>query len=235
MECYSKCLKIKIFISMGLLSVPLFCMTAGAIDLKSEMDKVNYSVGYQIGEDFNKQGITCKPEAVLRGIQDALDKNKPLLTKEEMDSVLVDLKKKILADEKAAVKKAAAEKRKADGAFLEKNAKVKGVTVLSSGVQYKVLKEGAGKKPAKNDEVRIHYRISRIDGKELASTYVGGKPRIYQLSKAMPGLQEVLLLMNEGSKWQVVLPPTATGARDAMDDAGVLIYDMELISIIPAK
>jgi len=234
MMYYSKCLKIKIFSPIVFLSVPMFCMTAGAIDLKSETDKVNYSVGYQIGEDFKKQGISYKPEAVLQGIQDAIDK-KPLLSREEMDSVLVNLKKKILADEKAAVKKAAAEKYKADEAFLEKNAKVKDVTVLPSGVQYKVLKQGTGKKPAKNDEVRIHYRISRIDGKELASTYVGGKPRIYQLSKAMPGLQDVLLLMNEGSKLQVVLPPTATGARDAMDDAGVLIYDMELISIIPAK
>jgi len=167
----------------------------------------------------------------VQGIRDALKKNEPLLSREQMNTTLVNLKKKIVADQQQSDKKAGA-------AFLADNAKQKGVTVLPSGVQYKVLKEGSGKKPTLKDEVKVHYRITRVDGKELGSTYVGGKPRTYPVAKAIPALQEVLPLMAEGAKWQIVLPPAgASGGRDRdpLDDVGVLIYELELINVKPAQ
>lgn len=90
--------------------------------------------------------------------------------------------------------------------------------------------------PTLKDEVKVHYRISRIDGKELGNTYDAGIPRTVSVAKAMPALQEVLPLMAEGSKWQVVIPTgTASGNKEPLDDQGVLIYDLELVSVIPAK
>lgn len=195
--------------------------------LTTDAERINYSVGYQIGGDFSRQGVELDPDALVQGIQDALKKNSPLLPQAEMNATLVGLKKKIVADQKTMDAKASA-------VFLAENARQKGVTVLPSGVQYKVLKDGSGKKPTLKDEVKVHYRITRVDGKELGSTYVGGKPRTYTVAKAIPALQEVMPLMEEKAKWQIVIPPSAqTGSResDPLDDMGVLIYELELLSV----
>jgi FKBP-type peptidyl-prolyl cis-trans isomerase FklB len=217
---------------IGLLLLSGLCQAADKKELKNETEKINYSVGYQIGSDFKAQGVELAPDALVQGIQDALKKKEPLLSQEQMNATLVDLKKKIVADQQEVKRKAAAENRKAGDAFLVENAKQKGVTVLPSGVQYKVLKEGSGKKPTLKDEVKVHYRMTHVDGREIGNTYVGGKPRTYPVGKAIPGLKEVLLLMPEGSKWQIALPTaTAAGGRDPIDDMGVLIYEMELLSV----
>lgn len=226
-------------IFIGFVVVAVFfdiCSAAGTVELKTDVDKINYSVGYQIGGDFKSQEVELNPDALVQGIRDALYNTTPLLSRDQMNETLVELKRKILAEQLAQDKKAAAENRKASSAFLAENAKQKGVTVLPDGVQYKILKEGTGKKPTLKDEVNIHYRITRVDGKEIGSTYGGDKPKSYPVAKAIPGLKEVMLLMPEGSKWQIVLPTSvASGGRDPLDDMGVMIYEMELLSVIPAK
>jgi FKBP-type peptidyl-prolyl cis-trans isomerase FklB len=225
-----------LFSVIGLVLMPGVGLTADKVELKNEFDNINYSVGYQIGGDFKAQGVELNPELLVQGVRDAINKNTPLLSQEQMNTTLGDLKKKIVTDQKAQEKQAAAENRRASAAFLAENAKQEGVTVLPSGVQYKVLRAGSGKKPTLKDEVTVHYRITRVDGKEVSSTYVGGKPRTYLLAKAIPGLQEVLTLMAEGAKWQIVLPGgTASGGRDPLDDMGTMIYEMELLSVSPAK
>jgi FKBP-type peptidyl-prolyl cis-trans isomerase FklB len=219
-------------ILIGFLALVLLsgvCFAADKKEFKNETERINYSVGYQIGGDFKSQGVELDPEALVQGIRDALKKNEPLLSQEQMNTILVNLKKKILVDQQESNKKAGA-------AFLTENAKQKDVTVLPSGIQYKVLKKGSGKKPTLKDEVKVHYRITRVDGKEIGSTYVGGKPRTYPVAKAIPGLQEVLPLMAEGAKWQIVLPTaTASGGHEPMDDMGVLIYELELINVKTAQ
>jgi FKBP-type peptidyl-prolyl cis-trans isomerase FklB len=220
---------------IGLLLLSGLCLAADKKELKSETERINYSVGYQIGGDFKSQGVELDPDSLVQGIRDALKKKEPLLSQEQMNATLVDLKKKIVADQQTAEKKTAVENRKASAAFMAENAKRTGVTVLPSGVQYKVLKEGTGRKPTLKDEVKVHYRMTQVDGKELGNTYVGGKPRTYPLQKAMPGLQEVLQLMPEGAKWEIILPTAATGGHELLDDKGVLIYEMELISVKTAQ
>jgi len=210
------------------------CQAAEKTELKTESEKINYSVGYQIGGDFRSQGVELDRDALVKGIEDAIRKNNPLLTQEEMNATLVGLKKKIVADQQEKEKRTAAENRKAGAAFLEENAKQQGVTVLPSGVQYRILKKGSGKKPTLKDDVTVHYRITRVDGKELTNTFTGGTPRTSAMSKAIPALQEVLPLMAEGSKWQIVIPPASHAGsrdRDPLDDMGVLIYELELVSV----
>lgn len=203
------------------------CSSPATIGLKDEADKINYSVGYQIGGDFKDQGVEARPDAATQGIRDAVNNTPPLMSKGEMDATLISLKKKIVSEQRSRETKAGAD-------FLARNAKQKDVTVLPSGIQYKVLRPGTGAKPTLTDKVKVHYRISKIDGTELGSTYVGGKPRWLSMSSALPGLQEVLQLMEEGAKWQVALPTrTASGGREPMDDMGVLVYEIELLSIKP--
>jgi len=222
--------------TLGLLLIPGVGLAADKAALKTETGKINYSVGYQIGGDFKVQGVELDPEALVQGIQDAIKQNKPKLTQDEMNSLLVGLKKKIMAEQQLKEKQAKADYRQASAAFLKENAKKEGVTVLPDGVQYKVLMAGNGKKPTLKDEVKVNFRVYRVDGKEIGNTYDSGIPRTMALSKALPGLREVLQLMPEGSKWQIVMPSTvASGGRDSMEDLGAVIYEMELISVIPAK
>jgi FKBP-type peptidyl-prolyl cis-trans isomerase FklB len=217
------------YLSIAAYSLFLFCGACAATsraDIKNEADKINYSVGYQVGGDLKSQGIDLNSEVFVQGIRDVLSNTPPRLSKSEMDTTLIALKRKIVADERAKVKQAGV-------TFLAENAKKNDFTVLPSGVQYKVLHPGSGKKPTLNDQVKVHYRITRADGTEIGSTY-GSKPRTLLLSKTIPGLREVLLLMEEGAKWQVVIPTgTAAGGKEPMDDMGVLIYDLELLSVLP--
>ncbi|MCM2265899.1 MAG: FKBP-type peptidyl-prolyl cis-trans isomerase [Desulfuromonadales bacterium] len=193
----------------------------------TEAGKVSYSVGYQVGGDFQRQGWEIDSDALVQGIRDAISKSEPQLSQAEMNATLMNLKKKLVAEQQSA-------KKQSDAAFLTANAKQPGVTVLPSGVQYRVLQEGSGRKPAAQDSVSLIYRVSRADGTQIGSTEPG-KPKSYPVAKAVPGLQEVLQLMAEGAKWQIVIPPgLATGDREPLDDMGVIIYDLELVSVQPA-
>lgn len=205
-----------------------FAWAGDRVKLKSEMDNINYSVGYQIGGDFKRQGLELNPEALVQGIRDAIENTEPLISHEQMQTTLVNLKKKLVAEQQGA-------RRQADAAYLAENAKKEGVSVLPSGVQYRVIRKGSGKKPTPQDSVTIHYRVTRSDGVQIGSTETGN-PKTYPLAKAIPGLQEVFPLMEEGAKWQIVIPPSqASGDRDPLDDLGVVIYELELVSVQQSK
>jgi len=215
---------------LGVLLVSGACLAADKMELKDETDRINYSIGYQIGGDFLRQGWKINPEILNQGIRDAVDRNSPLMSPEQMNAILVSMKKKLVADQKEAA-------QKADAAFLAENAKKEGVIVLPSGVQYKVIKEGTGNKPTLSDNVTIRYRVSRAGGQELATGSPTTEPKTYPIKKALPGLQEALQLMKEGSTWQIVLPPgPALGTQgEAMENMGVLVYELELISVQSGK
>ncbi|WP_298267778.1 FKBP-type peptidyl-prolyl cis-trans isomerase [Geobacter sp.] len=201
----------------------------------SEQDRLSYSIGYQVGSDFRHQGVDLTPEVVLQGLTDGLKENRSAIPLDEMRTILVDLKKKIVAGQTEQMKRLAARYRDEAQKFLTENARKEGVRTLESGLQYKVLKEGSGRKPTLKDTVTINYRATLTDGTEFDSTYRDGKPRSLPLGKVIPGLQEALPLMAEGAKWQLFLPP-----RLAFDDRGPLadravIYELELISVEPPK
>lgn len=222
----------KFFNLFMLLATSSFCVScSGAVGsvLRDEADRVNYSVGYQVGGDFKSQGVEPRSEAMTRGFLDAASGAAPIIPKGEMDTTLTALKKKIVQHQMAEV-------RRANADFMAENAKRADVTVLHSGVQYRVITPGTGKKPNPDDQVKFHMRVSRPDGTVLGSTYEANTPRTIQVSKAMPGLRDVLLLMNEGSKYQVVLPAGKSAvSREPIDDMGVLVYEIELLQVEPSS
>lgn len=216
---------------LSLFLIPGICLAADKIEIKTEMDKINYSIGYQMGGDFQRQGWKYNAEIMNRGILDATgNQTKPLMSTDEMNAVLIGMKKQLVADQQTTA-------RQADALFLAENAKKEGVIVLQSGVQYKIIKEGSGKKPTLQDNVNIRYKVSRPGGKDIATGYPTTEPKIYPMKKALPGLREVLQLMKEGSIWQIVLPPgPAMGMKsEAIEKAGILVYEMELVSVGPNK
>ncbi len=117
--------------------------------------------------------------------------------------------------------------------------KKKGVTTLPSGLQYKVIKAGTGKKPKATDTVTVHYQGTLTDGKEFDSSYRRGQPVTFPVNGVIPGWTEALQLMEEGAKWQIFIPSSlAYGDRGAGRDIGphaTLIFEIELVSIQEQK
>jgi len=129
-----------------------------------------------------------------------------------------------------------AEKNQKEGAaFLAANAKKAGVKSTPSGLQYLVIKEGAGKKPTAADAVTVHYRGTLINGSEFDSSYKRNQPATFPLNQVIKGWTEGVQLMKEGGKYRFFIPSElAYGSRGAGGLIGpnaTLIFEVELISV----
>ena len=199
-------------------------------DLKDRKDRISYSVGFQIGGDLKKEKTDIDSQAFLKGVKDALGGTNPDINPQEMNSMLVDMKKKIISRQKFE-KLEMKEQRLGEGKkFLAENAKKKGVVSLPSGLQYKVINEGNGRKPGPTDEVTIHYRGTLIDGSEFVNSYRKGKPETFYVNGVIPGLTEAFQLMKEGDKWQLFISADLAFRRGMLANRTVL-YVLELISV----
>ena len=120
-------------------------------------------------------------------------------------------------------------------AFLAENAKKEGVKTIPSGLQYRVLKEGTGKKPSKTDNVVVHYKGTLIDGREFDSSYKRGQPAEFPVGGVIKGWTEALQLMPEGSKWMLYIPWNlaygAEGRGGLIGPHETLVFEVELLSI----
>ena len=204
--------------------------------LTTEKDKLSYAMGMDLGAQLKTRSVEIDPAVFGRGLADALAGGKTLLTEEEAKAVITELQKAMMVKQAEAAR-LAGEKNKADGeAFLAANKAKEGVVTLPSGLQYKVLKAGDGRKPTEADTVECQYRGSLVDGTEFDSSYRRGQPVTLKVKGGViPGWAEALLLMPVGSKWQLFLPPQlAYGARAAGAAIGpnaTLVFEMELVSI----
>ena len=219
---------------LGITLITTPCLAAKHIEIKSHEEKVNYSVGYQIGTDFKNQEVALKADVLVQGINDAIN-GKLSMSQEDMHRTLIDLKKNIVSQQTARNEATNAALRKEGATFLAENAKKEGVVVLPSGLQYKVIREGKGRHPTLTDKVSVNYRGTRINGKAFSDTYRTGKPDIIELAKVIPGWQEALPLMQEGAKWEMYIPSNlAFGDRGPLE-GNVVIYEVELLKVIPGN
>jgi FKBP-type peptidyl-prolyl cis-trans isomerase FklB len=202
--------------------------------LEEENQRINYSLGYQIGGDLKRQRVAVDSEALLRGIEDAVNETEPLLSRQEMQAMLIELKRKVVAQQREERAAAEQKNREAGDAFLAANAKKDGVISLPSGLQYRVVEAGSGRQPAAEDTVTVHYRGTLIDGTEFDSSYSRNQPATLRLDRVVTGWREALPLMREGAKWELFLPAKlAYGARGAgkIPPNSTLIFEVELISV----
>lgn len=120
-------------------------------------------------------------------------------------------------------------------AFLLENADQSGVITTASGLQYRVLRSGAGTAVRQGDRVEVHYRGTLIDGSEFDSSYSRGEPARFPVQGLIAGWQEALLLMREGDHWQLFVPAElAYGKRSpspAIAPNSTLIFELELLAI----
>ena len=211
------------------------CSAADPVELKSENDKINYSVGYRLGSDFKRQGVEMNSAIVQKGIDDATGGGEALMTEEEMRTVMMTMATRIKAEQMEKMKQQGAENVKAGEAFLAENAGKEGVKTTDSGLQYKVITAGAGKSPQKSDKVTVHYRGTLIDGTEFDSSYSRNEPATFGVGQVIPGWTEALQLMKEGDKWEIVIPSKLgygeRGAGAKIPPNSTLIFEVELISV----
>jgi FKBP-type peptidyl-prolyl cis-trans isomerase FklB len=192
----------------------------------------SYSLGHQIGVDLIRQGAKADPDAVAEGARDGLAGRAPAYPQDELDALLLALKRRIVAADGAERLGGAPTLRRAGEAFLADNALREDVIVRPSGLQYRVLRPGAGARPGPTDEVEVRYRSTRLDGTPFHdSTGPDRPPDVHRLGSLIPGLREALPLMAVGARWEIFLPPDlAFGRRGPLADQ-VVIYDLELLAV----
>jgi FKBP-type peptidyl-prolyl cis-trans isomerase FklB len=217
---------------------------------ETEKEKTSYAIGMDIGTGLRTRSVEVDPETLLRGLKDSLANGKTLLTEDEKRAVLAQLQAQIratMAAQQAEARKkqeeemqVASETNKKEGqAFLEANKTKEGVVTLPSGLQYKILQAGTGPMPTSTDSVVCNYRGTLINGKEFDSSYKRGQPATFQVVQVIKGWTEALQLMPVGSKWQLFVPADlaygGTGKGPDIGPNATLIFEVELISIVPKK
>ena len=204
-----------------------------ASPLKSQKEKLSYAFGMSFGSGLRKQPMEMDLDLVIQGLKDAVSGAKPLLTEEEARATLTVLQHQLMEREMASQ----GERNKKEGeTFLAENKTKEGVVSLSSGLQYKILKVGDGKKPTIEDKVVCNYRGVFLDGKEFDSSYKRQRSMTFPVKGLTKGWSEALQLMPVGSKWQLFIPPNlAYGERGApkggIGPNATLLFEVELLSI----
>ena len=212
---------------------------AEASTFKSRKEKFSYALGMNIGNglgaNLKKQSVEVDPSLVAEGLKDAMGAGKTRLTEEEAKTVLTEVQNEVREQQQEKMKEAAGKNKTEGDKFLAENKSKEGVVTLPSGLQYKILKEGTGPKPAAADTVICNYKGTLLDGTEFDSSYKRGQPATFPVSGVIKGWTEALQLMPVGSTWQLFIPSDlAYGPRGAGAEIGpdaTLIFEVELISI----
>ena len=201
------------------------------------MDKNSYALGMSIAHNMLQSGVReISFDDFTAGLKAALTGAEPAISYEEAGTLLDEFFGKI-QEEQAARQAEIGEFMKKDGeTFLAANAKKEGVTVLPSGLQYKVLKSGEGRKPGRTDKVRCHYEGTFPNGQKFDSSYDRDEPAVFGVNQVIAGWTEALQLMSEGSAWELYIPYNLAygeaGAPGAIPPYSALVFKVELIEVL---
>src|SRR5437773_132093 len=207
-------MKLQLLMALGFGLVIANLRAENEITLKDQKDKVSYSIGVNIGTNFKQQGIDVNPEILIAGLKAALSGGKLALDQAEIQQTLTTYQRELVSKQAERSKELAGKNKEEGDTFLTTNKKKEGIKTTASGLQYKVINEGKGKKPTADDTVRVNYKGTLIDGKEFDSSYSRGEPVEFPVSGVIPGWTEALQLMPVGSTWQLLIPSTlAYGER----------------------
>jgi len=206
---------------------------------KTEEERIGYSLGIMVGRQLQQDISDLDTDSFGEALKDLYEGNTPSLDDEEIAKVLDQLQQKLAAQAQAEAT-AAAEANQAKGEkFLADNAKKKGVKVTDSGLQYKVVKQGKGDKPAATSSVKVHYEGKLIDDTVFDSSYQRGEPVTFKVNQVISGWQEALQLMPEGSEWEVYIPASLAygpaGAGGSIGPNETLVFKVELLEIVKTE
>lgn len=227
-------------LQMGILCLALCSSTVFAKDVSnksSAAEQVGYSFGYLMGRSNAESIKDLDIDAFVAGLKAASKGQASALTDDEMTHALTQYKKQTEAKQLIELKQKADENEKIGKAFLAENAKKSGIIVTKSGLQYQVIATGKGKSPKANSTVKVHYEGRLLDGTVFDSSIARNHPAVFQVSQVIQGWTEGLQLMKEGSKYRFFIPANLAygqiGSGDAIEPNSTLIFDVELIEVMP--
>jgi len=213
-------------------------LTTKSVKFTNSADSASYALGILIGEN-NKQNLESSPagkefnnDLLINGFVCTMKGEKGQITSEESRTIVQAFFKKVSDEESS--------KNETEGkAFMEKNKTKEGIVTTESGLQYKIITKGTGKIPTDEETVECTYKGTIIDGTEFDSSEKNGGPVKFKVSQVIPGWSEALKLMPVGSKWELYIPSELAygprGAGKVIGPNSTLIFEVELVSIVPDK
>ena len=207
--------------------------------LKDQKAQISYAAGMRVAKTLQKQSVEVDPDLLRQGVKDVLSGGSTLMSDDQVQAALMGVETELNVTEAVLERKKILEQNKKEAEeFLAENKKKDGVVTLPSGLQYKIVKAGDGKKPTALDVAVCQYSGALTDGTEFDNSYKkkGGAPVSFPLRSVIKGWQEALTLMPAGSKWQLFVPPDlAYGDRGVprakIPPNAALIFDVELLSV----
>ncbi|SEQ14818.1 FKBP-type peptidyl-prolyl cis-trans isomerase FklB [Rosenbergiella nectarea] len=195
--------------------------------------QASYGIGLQVGQQLLESGLQgLEPEALLAGLRDALEGNSPAVPMDVLHRALREMHERAEAVRDERTKEMAAEGAK----YLEENRQREGVNSAESGLQFRVLTQGEGAIPSRQDRVRVHYTGKLTDGTVFDSSVARGEPAEFPVSGVIAGWIEALTLMPVGSKWELVIPQHLAygerGAGASIPPFSTLVFEVELLDIL---
>jgi FKBP-type peptidyl-prolyl cis-trans isomerase FklB len=230
---------------MRLLTVSCLTLAIGGAGLavaqaekpESLEDRASYAIGLNMGRNLVAQGVSINVELLARGIRDAVGGGETLFTEQEMQATMQEFQAKVQQEQQAKFAVMGEQNKVAGEAVLTANAVKEGVVTTASGLQYKVLTAGQGGSPTAEDQVRVHYEGSLVDGTVFDSSYQRGEPVEFKLGQVIQGWNEALPLMKVGSKWRLWIPSGLAygdqGRPPQIGPSATLMFDVELLGIVP--
>lgn len=236
-------MKLKALASMVSMAVLLTaCNQAGdgtaeaenqAVALDTQSQKLSYIFGHNIGSQFKNEAMEIDLAIFKRGLEDAINGVEPKLTEEQIIAALQSFQEQKMTEQQQAYDDLASTNKAEGEAFLKEKAAEEGVVTLDSGLQYKVITEGSGDMPTADSTVEVHYKGTLVDGTEFDSSYKRGVPATFGVTQVIPGWTEALMMMPEGSKWEIYLPPELAygpgGAGGMIGPEQTLVFEVELL------
>ena len=197
--------------------------------LKTEMEKISYSLGLNVAIGLKTQGLdSIDVNAFAKAFKDVFEGNDLDISEEESKTILETYSKKLQADKSAKANEVGA-------TYLAENAAKKGVTTTASGLQYEVLVSGKGAKPTAADQVTVHYTGKLTDGTVFDSSVDRGEPATFGVTQVIAGWTEALQLMSVGDKWKLTIPSNLAygdqGAGGIIEPGATLVFEVELLGI----
>ena len=204
--------------------------------IMTELEKLSYALGLSMGNNFKSSGVEeLNIKEFGEGVEAVFAGSQPKMSYDEAKEVIRDFFMALEAKQNEAAAKMGEVNKAAGEAFLAENAKRPEVKTTESGLQYEVITEGTGNKPAASDTVVVHYTGTLIDGTVFDSSVERGTPATFGVTQVIPGWVEALQLMQEGAKWRLYIPSDLAygtrGAGGAIGPNATLIFDVELLQI----
>jgi len=205
--------------------------------LATEKAQASYMIGMDIGESLKPIQDEIDLDVVVQAVEVVLDEGKPLLSDEQRLQVREAFSTRLQARRAAEMEAKAKGNLAAGEAFLAANAEKPGVQTTASGLQYQVLTQGKGPKPAADAIVKVHYKGSLLDGTEFDSSYERKEPATIPLNQVVPGWQEGIALMPVGSKYTLWIPSKLAYGEQGTPGGPIgpnatLVFEVELLEIV---